>query len=244
MSQLGNIYDKVYGILCGRHPNVWPWHFQWLALKYLHDDLREILPQMKGRVLDLGCGGQPYREWFGSETEYVGADISLGSGAEVLLVPGQPLPFPDDSFDVVLCTQVLEHVEDAGGLIVEVQRILKPGGCVVATVPFMFNEHGAPHDYRRLSQFGLQELFKGNEVESVRLQGGIGSSLVTLALNWIETQCNQNRWGRIGKGILLPVWIIFSLLANMIGAGLDCLDTTKAFYNNSLMVSRKPSQLD
>jgi len=239
MGRLGEMYERAYGALCGRHPDVRPWHFQWLALHYLHRDLREILPTLRGDVLDLGCGSQPYRTWLASGTSYVGADITAENGAEILLVPGEPLPFADASFDAVLCTQVLEHVEEAGQLAREMERVLRPGGVIVASAPFIFNQHGAPHDYRRFTRYGLGRLLPGCGIEQTRLQGGIGSSILILLLNWIEEQCNRSLVGRLAKGMLLPLWMVFSLGCNLAGRGLDAVDGTGSFYNNVLIVARK-----
>ena len=239
MSRLGEVYEKIYGALCGKHPDVRPWHFQWLALTYLHRDLRAVLPGLRGALLDLGCGAQPYRGWLGDGVVYTGADITTENGADVLLVPGDALPFPDASFDAVLCTQVMEHVEDSPQFAQEVARVLRPGGKAVVSAPFIFNQHGAPHDYRRFTQYGIARMLPGCEVERTCLQGGIGSSLAILLLNWMDGQCNRSLPGRLFKGLLLPLWICFSLGCNIVGRCLDAVDSTDAFYNNVLVVVRK-----
>ena len=241
MSRLGEMYEKAYGALCGRHPDVRPWHFQWLALTYLHRDLRSALADVRGEVLDLGCGAQPYRRWLPDGVAYTGADITDETGSGVLLTPGEPLPFPDASFDVVLCTQVLEHVEDSRQLAQEVERVLRPGGTAVVSAPFIFNQHGVPHDYRRFTQYGIARALPGCRVERTCLQGGIGSSLAILLLNWMDGQCNRSLPGRLLKGLLLPLWILFSLGCNVLGRCLDAVDSTGNFYNNVLVVVRKPA---
>ena len=71
-SRFGRTYRIIYDKLCGRYPNLRPWHFQWLDAYYLSRNLKRLLPTLGGRVLDAGCGSKPYREWFGPVTEYVG----------------------------------------------------------------------------------------------------------------------------------------------------------------------------
>lgn len=75
MSSLGLLYQKFYDFACGSHPNQYPWHFQWLAVSYLHADLKYFLKGLGGCVLDVGCGQKPYKKWFGSIETYTGLDV-------------------------------------------------------------------------------------------------------------------------------------------------------------------------
>lgn len=77
-SRLGRLYRQIYEALCGKHPHLRPWHFQWLATVYLVRMLKLRLPQLTGRVLDVGCGDKPYQPWFAQATEYVGIDVAGG----------------------------------------------------------------------------------------------------------------------------------------------------------------------
>src|SRR3546814_8619033 len=62
---------------------------------------------------------------------------------------GALLPFPDQSFEAVICSEVLEHVPDPRLVLDEIARVLKPGGCLLLTVPFLFRIHADPHDFGR-----------------------------------------------------------------------------------------------
>ena len=83
-----------------------PFYF---ARKGLVDAIAELAPQIGGKVLDVGCGSKPYRELF-SATEYVGLDVEQ-SGHDHrhedvdVLYDGKTFPFPDGSFDSVVCFQ-------------------------------------------------------------------------------------------------------------------------------------------
>jgi SAM-dependent methyltransferase len=239
-SALGAAYARIYAALCGAHPDVRPWHFQWLATRDLHRDLRELLPGLGGDVLDLGCGAKPYRSWFGRHVQsYVGADVA-GGAADVLLTPDSPLPFADASFDAVLCTQVLEHVRDLGLATSEISRVLRPGGTLLASAPFLYNLHGAPHDHRRFTEYGLRAVFEADfAVAELRRQGCFGSTAGQMLLNFVEIALNSRRLTRLLKAPLLPAWMLFCLGVNLAARGLDLLDGTGHFPHNLLLVGRR-----
>ncbi|MBI1748037.1 MAG: class I SAM-dependent methyltransferase [Acidobacteria bacterium] len=239
-SPLGEFYDNVYSKLCGRHPHLRPWHFQWLALKYVYRDLRRVLPKLTGRVLDVGCGGKPYEDWLPKATHHIGIDVVAGPKIDIVIAPQQSWPLRTAAFDVVLCSQVLEHVADLPLVLDEIYRVLKPGGELVITMPFAFNEHGSPEDYRRLSVHGIRALLAERyHIVEISPEGAIGSTVAALCLNWIEMNMNQFKATRWVKALALPLWIIFCSIVNGVGALFDSLDHTQAFYGNFLVVARK-----
>ena len=239
-SRFGSAYDRVYTALCGRHPALRPWHFQWLATKDLYADLRANLRVLQGRALDVGCGEKPYAQWMSNTAECFGVDVGAGPNVDMIITAGKPWPLETASFDSVLCTQVMEHASDLANLLAEVNRVLVPGGTLVASVPFAYNEHGVPDDYRRFSIYGVRALFE-NDFDIVLLEpeGGIGSTVGTLVLNWIDASMNRSRITRLAKGVLLPLWIATSGVVNLLGWLFDKLDRTNAFYSNVFMVARK-----
>lgn len=241
MSPAGSFYNSIYSALCGRHPHLNPLHFQWLAVKDLHRDLQQILPPIKGRVLDVGCGRKPYAGWLSSATTHVGIDIQSAEGIDLIVDLNGVWPIQSASFDVILCTQVLEHVRNMDGVMEEMLRVLKPGGILILTVPFCYNEHGTPGDYRRFPVPGIQAILDRHYVViELKRQGGFGSTAGQLFLNWLEYSCNQRPLTRCLKGLLLPVWVPCCFLVNLGGALLDRIDSTRAFYSNVLAIARKP----
>lgn len=84
------------------------------------------------------------------------------------------LPFAAESFDTVLCTEVLEHVPDPKLVLDELVRVVRPGGRVILTVPFLYQIHEEPYDYWRFTVFGLRNLLRsrGLEVKYIGLRGG------------------------------------------------------------------------
>lgn len=238
-SALGRAYRQLYDGLCGAHPHLRPWHFQWLSGHYLYASLRRLLPTLSGRVLDAGCGDKPYRDCFGVVTEYVGLDLIPGPEVDLVVSPREKWRLPDSHFDVLLASQMLEHVRDLDLTLSEMARVLKPGGVMVLTFPFIYNEHGAPYDFQRFTAHRAVGLFPHYEVVRLERQGGVGSTLVILLLNWIEHSLNATTPTRLLKAPLLPFWMLFSLIMNMGGLLVDQLDRTGAFYNNIMVVLRK-----
>lgn len=140
-----------------------PFYF---ARKELYRAMVSIAPRMHGRILDVGCGRKPYRELFSSTSDYVGLEIDTPENRIAKLADffydGQSFPFESRSFDGVICNQVLEHVFNPDQFLREIFRVLKPGGYLLLTVPFVWDEHEQPWDYARYSSFGLKNLIERN----------------------------------------------------------------------------------
>ena len=125
------------------------------------------LSSMHGTVLDVGCGEMPFRGLLPPSTRYTGLDVPQAGNfgmtrhAEIIAFDGIHVPFPDATFDHVLCTEVLEHVEYPEALIAEMFRVLRPGGSLLATVPFSARVHHAPYDYHRFTRYRLAKMFVG-----------------------------------------------------------------------------------
>lgn len=121
------------------------------------------------RVLDVGAGTCPYKHLF-THCEYVAQDFqeyqgykgAEGAYGKIDLVSDiLNIPAPSASFDVILCTEVLEHVSDPRGAVAEMSRLLKPGGRMFLTAPlgsglhqepFHFYGGYTPHWYRHVSE--------------------------------------------------------------------------------------------
>lgn len=186
--------------------------------------LRPQLNTMQGKVLDVGCGEMPFRGLLGQNANYTGIDVPVaddfGMAKHFDIVPfdGQTIPFEDSSFDHILCTEVLEHVEDPASLIAEMNRVLRPGGTMVVTVPFSARVHHAPYDYHRYTPFRLRSLFA--PVGNARIEER-GDDLAVIA-NKLIVICM--RLVRPGSGLLwrlpllllaLPVTLLALALAHL-----------------------------
>jgi SAM-dependent methyltransferase len=242
LSTIDECYQRIYDRLCGVHPRIRCWHFQWLAVKDLYKDLRRVLRDVRGRILDVGCGEKPYVPWMINvdPSKVVGADIVPGRNVDVVVETGMHWGFGNNSFNAVLCTQVLEHAENPEETLSEIHRVLSPDGMLIATFPFLYGEHGAPRDYRRLSVHGAVRLLESRfEIMELSRQGGIGSTTGLLFLGWLNEVSGRSRVLRLLRPILILPRVVFTLAINIVGWFLDRLDRTGAYYSNVLVVARK-----
>ena len=125
-----------------------------------------------GNLLDFGGGSKPYQNLFVKSQNYF--SIEVLSNKENLesdvYYNGSKLPFADNAFDSILCTEVFEHVENINEVVLELFRVLKPGGKMIVTTPFMCIEHEMPFDFRRFSFNGLKSLMINNNFKILKSQ--------------------------------------------------------------------------
>jgi len=133
----------------------------------------------EGRWLDVGAGSGVHREIFRHKAgTYVAIDPAP-RGRGVLPGVGEALPFQAGSFDAAVVSEVLEHVEQPERVLAEVKRVLRPGGTLLVTVPFVFYEHEAPRDFSRLTRYGLRGVLERSGFEVLEVQPVCGIVAVT-----------------------------------------------------------------
>jgi len=138
--------------------------------KGLYKSVRSLAPLMKGRLLDFGCGAKPYKSLFTNTSEYIGVDIEVSGHDHKdenidVYYDGKILPFADGSFDNVFATEVFEHIFNIDEVIPEIHRVLKTGGQLLITCPFVCPEHEKPYDYARYTSFGIRHLLEKHGFE-------------------------------------------------------------------------------
>lgn len=228
-------------------PGGWTWvyHPTYFLRRQIFLFIREVAPIEAGRVADIGCGSKPYEPLFLNATEYIGMDIeearnTRAAGSVDCYFDGKHIPYRDEYFDGAIASEVLEHVFWAQEWLNEVHRILKPGGYLILTCPFMFHEHEMPHDYCRYTSAGLKHVLEMGGFEVV-VQRKAAPGVECLVTQW-----NVYVWKTIEKlpiprlvAISLAWWLYFP--ANCVGLLLGRLGrpNTSMFAGNLVLCQRR-----
>lgn len=142
---------------------------------------------LRGRLLDIGCGAKAKKLLIGDLVEkYIGLDHaeSLHDQSQTDLAgTAYGIPETDGAYDSVLCTSVLEHLEEPERALREAFRVLKPGGHALYTVPLFWHLHEAPRDFFRYTSFGLKHLFEKCGFEIVEL-APLSGFWLTMGSEW------------------------------------------------------------
>jgi SAM-dependent methyltransferase len=186
----------------------------YLALSSLAGQLQaETARLLQGRdnahVLDIGCGAKPYLPLVASHAErYVGVDTAAGPYVDHVS-PAEQLPLEDETFDLVLCTQVLEHVQDPAAVLSEIYRVLRPGGAVLLSTHGVFLYHpdppGTDGDYWRWTHSGLRKVVSAagdwRDVE-VQANGNVVACLAYISAQFVDELGARLGFDPLRRGLL------------------------------------------
>jgi len=206
----------------------------------LHKGISSNVNFMQGEVLDFGCGKKPYRNLF-KVKKYIGIDIEE-SGNESskdaidVFYDGEKIPFNSEHFDSIFSSEVFEHVFELEKVLNELYRVCKPGGHLLATVPFVWDEHEQPYDFGRYSSFGIKYLLN---------KAGFEIIIISKSTNYVETifqMWNAYVWQHILRVRFFQV--IFTPLiispVTIIGLAISwLLPKNYNFYHNNIIVAKK-----
>jgi SAM-dependent methyltransferase len=205
-------------------------------------------PNVRGTLLDVGCGAKPYRNFFPSLEKYIGLEYPPSSG-ETQYHPdiwsdGQCLPIRSEIADAILATQVLEHLSNPNAFFHEGFRVLRPGGVLILTTNQEWGIHKAPFDFYRYTSFGLQYLARtaGFQIVSLDARGGfwvmMGQRMAAYLFDrWIA------RFRKDYKGIFLlsfaflSPFIAFVQLAALVMDRIDPIEENTIGY---ALIAQKP----
>lgn len=218
------------------------WIAQSRLRKYITRAVTNQHVQTDDKWLDVGCGSRPYESLFPPGV-YKGVDVNNSGRPASMKSPdffydGRTLPFPDKSFDGVLCTQVLEHVANPEILLSEINRILKPGGTLVLSAPFSWGEHEEPYDFFRFSTFGFHELLTRCNFDEVLIQKTTGT-LEALAQIFSIYVATNLLMPILGFGRALQLFICFPIQVCGLLLQLILPDSKRLYLDCVIVAHRK-----
>jgi SAM-dependent methyltransferase len=204
-----------------RHPHPTQWDY--LYLRRIVDSLADSLRHVAGPVsdvLDVYCGTRPYEDLVPSSARYVAMDRTDYYGVADV-VTEEFLPFDDESFDVVLCTEAFYYVPDPVHGLQEIQRVVRPGGTVVMTLPFVW-EYNRTILVHRYTGPELEALLEGWDDVRVVENGSRAVSWATLTGRIVRIA--EERVPIPFKRVTHPWFALAYLAINATGALLDVLE--------------------
>lgn len=191
---------------------------RWYITKFVEQTARAL--PAGTRLLDAGAGECAYKRFF-SHCRYAAIDLAVGDrewnyvNLDAIAVLDH-LPIADESFEAVLCTQVLEHLERPAESLREMYRVLRKGGRLYLTAPMAHPEHQVPYDFFRYTSFGLRSLLERAGFEQIEIRP-FGGMFVRWAYElpriWTFFPTTGLFSGRIRAAgiLLLPVRLLCSL---------------------------------
>jgi SAM-dependent methyltransferase len=202
------------------------------------------------RVLDAGAGESPYRDYF-SRSRYNSTDfcrVEKQYSKISYICNLENISASSDTYDLVFCSQTLEHVPEPRIVLKEIHRVLKPNGQLWLTAPLFFPEHEIPYDFYRYTRFGLSHLLQGAgfKIESIEwLEGYFGTFAYQLkeAARSLPIRPEAYRLGLLGILIvcfIAPLKILLAVLS-VFFTWLDIRTkyVTKGQCKNYTVVARK-----
>jgi len=219
-----------------------PFYF---ARRGLYLNIKSLSHHISGKILDVGCGKKPYQNLF-QYSQYVGLEYDTpqnrASKKADFFYDGKTFPFVNAEFDNIICNEVLEHVFNPKDFLSEIIRILKPGGLMLMTVPFVWDEHEQPYDYARYSSFGLKHLLQENGFQIIEQRKSVDDVGVIFQLinayiykKIIGKSIRPNRIKRIIIRTFCSVFNLAGCLLRLV------LPKNQDLYLDNIILAKKPN---
>lgn len=155
------------------------WHL-FCPVLMVRNGPRKILPILPDKPFLLDVGSGPER--FGGE--FINLDVYPFPEVDVV-ADASALPFRDGAVDGVVSESLLEHVADPMRVAAEMSRVLKPGGILYASAPFVHPYHASPDDFNRWTISGLKAVFPDLEIIESGVRSGPWSAFLMFLAYWL-----------------------------------------------------------
>lgn len=207
------------------------WLFpRYIGIVYIEPVMREVKSQVRGIMLDVGCGERRYELIFKDSVDaYIGLDWPdvLDRARPDIIGDAMNIPFRDASVDAILATELMEHLSSPQIFLKEVARVLRENGTLILSVPFMEPLHEEPRDYYRFTPYSLRILFEqqGFTIKQLWNKGGWWSVVVGSFINQslYDWATSLDVAGHRKYGILAAVVLPICAFCQWLGYWLDRL---------------------
>lgn len=178
-------------------------------------------------IVDFGCGAMPYRPLFEPHAaNYVGIDLPENPAAESHASKESITSLPNAFADVVLSTQVLEHVVSPSSYLQECRRILKPDGLLLISTHGYWMYHPDPNDLWRWTGAGLRKVIEENGYRILQCEGVMG--LAASGMHLLQDGLIL-RLPRIVRTVVSPVTQLLIALCDKLSSDADRRDDACVF---------------
>lgn len=181
----------------------------------------------QGSLVDVGCGQKPHQDLFPGISRYEGIDFpgfstnkDFATGTPDFIFPSSytvdwVLPFADASYDHAAAFEVIEHHPEPAVALQEMARVVRPGGFVYLSWPFIFPLHEEPYDHFRYTHYSMERLAKSAGLETVGFwrTGGLVAVLVTLANGGLAFLHDRGGWRKLAALSVYPVFLLLQYAA-------------------------------
>lgn len=123
----------------------------------------------KSTVVDLGCGESPFGDLLERFHTCLKVDFTPYDGVNIVANLNERFPIRSNYADIVIASNTLEHLPDTESFLKECFRILKPGGSIIITVPFLIPLHQEPFDFLRFTEYQLKYLLEKSEFSEIKI---------------------------------------------------------------------------
>lgn len=209
---------------------------------FLYREIKILAPMLNGKLLDFGCGRKPYKSLFSNVSDYIGIDIQVSGHDHIdsevdIYYDGKQIPFGNETFDSVFCSEVVEHIFNLDEALIEINRVLKNGGLALFTFPFGYQEHEKPYDFSRYTSFAAKYIFEKNGFEVIiqRKTGHFVLVLLQLWINYIYSFfATKNRyWNTVMTAIFITPFNLIGFLFFFFPRNEDL------YFSNILLIKKR-----
>lgn len=164
----------------------------YISKTYFERELTIFSKFSKGILLDIGCGNKPYKKYFEKYVnKYIGIDIRSNNAD--IKADFMRYKFKKNNFDTVLCTQVLEHVDNPDKFLYKINYLLKKNGILILSVPFAGSIHEKPFDFYRYTEYGIKYLLNKNKfkIKKIVKEGNSIETIIYVLNFFLESTANK-----------------------------------------------------